>query len=93
MLDAALAFNRGIVTAWLAQNYAPMHRELLRLTAVRQGIPYPALFSQIWHEIFGLATRDLAASGMIDDPRGGGTPWPGSIPVVWRTSLYRHQWQ
>lgn len=93
MLEAVLAQCREIETGWLAQTYAPMRRELLRLTAVRQGIPYPALFSQIWHEMFGLATRELAASGTIEDPRAPDVVWQGSIPVVWRTAIYHHAWQ
>ncbi len=93
MLKAALVLNRKAITDWLAQNYGPMHRELFRLTAVRQGVPYPALFTQIWHELFGLATRQLATEGLIEDPRAQNAPWPGSEPVVWRTALYHHEWQ
>jgi hypothetical protein len=93
MLNSALALSRSVITDWLTQNYTPMRRELVGLTAVRQGIPYPALFSQIWHELFGLATRELAANGTIADPRAPDTSWNGSIPVVWRASLYHHKWQ
>jgi hypothetical protein len=93
MLNSALALSRRAISEWLAQNYTPMRRDLLRLTAVRQGIPYPAMYSQIWHELFGLATRDLVAEGMIEDPRGPNAVWPGSIPAVWRTSIYHHAWQ
>jgi hypothetical protein len=59
------------------------------LTAARQGVPFPVLFTQIWHEIFGLTTRELAAKGVIEDPRGPGSSWDGSIPAVWRTSVYK----
>ena len=93
MLNSALALSRGVISDWLAQNYTPMRRELFRLTAVRQGIPYPAMYGQIWHELFGLATHDLVAEGMIEDPRAANAVWPGSIPAVWRTSLYHHNWQ
>jgi hypothetical protein len=93
MLNSALALSRSVISEWLAQNYTPMRRELFRLTAVRQGIPYPAMYSQIWHELFGLATRDLVSEGLIEDPRGPNAVWPGSIPIVWRTSLYHHAWQ
>jgi hypothetical protein len=93
MLDSAFAMNRKVIADWLAQNYGPMHRELFRLGAVRQGVPYPALFSQIWHEMFGLATRQLASEGVIEDPRGPNAVWPGSEPAVWRTTLYHHEWQ
>lgn len=93
MLDAALALSRGVMLDWLKTNYGPMRRELLRLTAVRQGIPYPELFSQIWHELFGLATRDLVTEGVIEDPRATGVVWQGSIPAVWRTAIFPHAWQ
>jgi hypothetical protein len=93
MLNSALALSRSVITDWLGQNYGPMRRELFRLTAVRQGIPYTAMYSQIWHELFGLATRDLVAEGLMEDPRGPNAVWPGSIPAVWRTSLYHHAWQ
>jgi hypothetical protein len=93
MLDAALALSRSVIANWLKQNYSPMRREMLRLTAVRQGIPFPELFSQIWHELFGLATRDLVTEGMIEDPRGSGVVWQGSVPTVWRTSIFQHDWQ
>ncbi|HTW34991.1 MAG TPA: hypothetical protein VMD53_10270 [Rhizomicrobium sp.] len=93
MLDAALALSRRVIADWLAQNYAPIHHELFRLTAVRQGVPYPALFSQIWHELFGLATRDLVAEGIIEDPRGPDAVWQGSVPALWRTADFHHDWQ
>jgi hypothetical protein len=93
MLDSALAMNRKVISNWLTENYGPMHRELFRLSAVRQGVPYPAVFGQIWHELFGLATRQLATQGVIEDPRGPNALWPGSEPAVWRTTLYQHAWQ
>jgi len=93
MLDSALKLNRALVSDWLKTNYGPMRRELLRLTAVHQGIPYPQLFSQIWHELFGLATRDLVTEGVVEDPRGAGVVWQGSVPTVWRTAIFHHAWQ
>jgi len=93
MLNSALALSRSVITGWLTKSYTPMRRELFRLTAVRQGIPYPAMYSQIWHELFGRATHDLLAEGLIEDPRAANAVWPGSIPAVWRTALYHHAWQ
>jgi hypothetical protein len=88
-----LRLSRGILNDWLKHNYKPMQRELDGLTAVRQGVPYPVLFSQIWHELFGQATRDLAVNGVIENPRAPNATWNGSVPVVWRTRIYRHEWQ
>lgn len=89
MLGATLTLNRNILKRWLSDNYEPMRRELGQLTAMKQGVPYPALFSQIWHEMFGLTTRELVAAGVIEDPYAAGFPWKGSVPALWRTTLYR----
>lgn len=93
MVQDFLKLDRRVLSRWLDRNYAPMRSELAGLTAERQGVPYPALFSQIWHELFGLATRELAEEGVIEDPRGADAVWKGSVPVLWRTALYRHLWQ
>ncbi len=88
MVGDVLQTSREAIAAWLTQNYGPMKSDLSGLTAARQGVPYPALFTQIWHEMFGLATCELAAKGLIEDPRAPGAPWNGSIPAVWRSSVY-----
>jgi hypothetical protein len=93
MVKASLAQNRRILKTWLARNYAPMRRELTTLTAVRQGVPYAALYTQIWHEVFGLTTRELVAGGLLADPYAAANPAPGSLGLVWRTAIYHHNWR
>jgi hypothetical protein len=93
MLNAALHLSRTVITDWLKQNYTSIQAELSGLTAVRQGVPYAAMFTQIWHELFGLATRELIVSGQIEDPRAADVFWNGSIPVVWRAELYHHKFE
>ena len=93
MLESALRLSRGVVERWLEQNYSQVHQSLANLTAARHGVPYEVMFSQIWHELFGLATRELAAQGVIEDPRGPSVIWQGSIPVIWRSSVYRHKFE
>lgn len=93
MLDSALSLSRKTIENWLRQNYRPMRGELSGLTAMRAGVPYEALFSQIWHELFGLATRELVRQRIIEDPRAPSANRPGSIPAVWRTAIYHHDWQ
>jgi hypothetical protein len=84
----ALAVSRGVIADWLAESYQPIRTELAGLTALRQGVAYESLFTQIWHELFGLATRELAAAGLIADPYGGSVRYPGSLAMLWRMSLY-----
>lgn len=88
MLDAALTLSRGVIAHWLKQNYTPIRQALSNLTAARQGLSYQVMFSQIWHELFGLATRELAAEGVVENPRAIGVIWQGSIPAVWSTAAF-----
>lgn len=89
-VGAAMALSRTAMTVWLKKNYLPIRRDLAGLTALQQGVPYPVLFTQVWHELFGLATRELVANGLIEDPYAPDMVWKGSIPAVWRTAVYRH---
>lgn len=57
-------------------------------TALRQGVPFECLFTQIWHELFGLATRQLVRSGILFDPAGRLVRYKGSYPTIWRRALY-----
>jgi hypothetical protein len=93
MLDAALTLSRGLIVHWLVVNYSGIRNSLSKLTAARQGVSYQVMFTQIWHELFGLATRELAAQGIIENPRDARVIWQGSIPMVWRTALYRHKFE
>jgi hypothetical protein len=90
---AARRLNREILRGWLRRNYPAMRAELADLTAARQGVAYEALFTQIWHEVFGLATRDLAAAGVTGDPYAADNPSPGSLGMAWRPSLLERAWR
>ena len=67
---------------------------LLRVRLLRRdgdrvmGVPFEALFTQVWHEIFGLATRELALRHMIASAYGDAVRHKGSLSVLWRQSLY-----
>lgn len=86
--DAAMALSREVLEGWLNENYAAIKDDLSGLTALGQGVAYESLFTQIWHDFFGQTTRDLAAAGFYADPAGGAVKYPGSLPVLWRTTLY-----
>jgi hypothetical protein len=93
MLDAALTLSRGVIERWLKENYSRIRQSLSKLTALRQGVSYQVMFSQIWHELFGFATRELTAQGVLEDPRAEDVIWHGSIPAVWRTAAYHHKFE
>jgi hypothetical protein len=88
MLREALALHRSILHQWLESHYSKERAELSGLTAMREGVPFESLFTQIWHEYFGLATRQLVQRGFIEDPYSPALRHPNSIPMVWRRSIY-----
>lgn len=91
MVESALSLSRTILTDWLKRTYPLIRRDLSGVTAIEHGVPFESLFTQIWHELFGLTTRELVASGFLADPRGLARRYKGSLPVVWRLSLYEFQ--
>ncbi|HLB09836.1 MAG TPA: hypothetical protein VK617_09895 [Gemmatimonadaceae bacterium] len=93
MFDAARALNKQIIRQWLQTHYAPIRARLTDLTALRQGVAYEALFTQIWHELFGLATRELVARGVVGDPYASANPAPGSLSMAWRPDLLQRKWR
>ncbi len=88
MLDSTLALSRRIMTEWLAANHASMEHDLSGLSSVRDGLPFAAPFSEIWHYVFGVATKSLAADNFFADPRSQTHGAKGYVPLVWATSLY-----
>jgi hypothetical protein len=88
MLERTIALSRDILRSWLRERYPAIRRDLSDLTAVRAGLPFEALFTQIWHEIFGEVTRDLARDGTIESAYDRSRRYPGSLSVLWRPSLY-----
>ena len=57
------------------------------LTALRQGVPFTVIYSEVWHYIFGHANYFLAADGLITDPYAEAWPFRGFVPVLWATSI------
>jgi hypothetical protein len=88
LLEKVLALSREILASWLRRISPELRRDLGTLTAMRQGVPFESLFTQIWHELFGLATKELVRSGFLFDPGGRDVRYKGSYPTLWRHSLY-----
>jgi hypothetical protein len=93
MFEAARSLNKAIIRRWIAANYGPIRGQLRDLTALRQGVSYEALFTQIWHELFGLATRELVAQHLVGDPYAPTNPSPGSLGMAWRPDLLQRVWR
>jgi len=88
MLEKTLALSRSVLRAWLAAREPELRREMSGLTAIRAGLSFEEIFTQVWHEIFGATTRALARDGMIASAYGGKARSKGSFSALWRQRLY-----
>jgi len=88
MLERTLAASRSVLRAWLASRAPELRRELSNLTAIRSGLSFEEVFTQVWHEIFGATTRELARDGMIASAYAREARSKGSFSVLWRQRLY-----
>lgn len=88
IIEKTLSLGRQILERWLSKNYPRMKTELSGLTAIEQGVPFESLFTQIWHEWFGLTTRELVHAGVLFDPYSKEVTFKGSFSTLWRVSLF-----
>ncbi|MGE0595993.1 MAG: hypothetical protein AB7P07_06495 [Hyphomonadaceae bacterium] len=88
MTEEVLAINRRVLNAWTAEHIPIMEREMSGITVLRQGLTFDAAFTQIWHEIFGLATYQLTQASYIADAYAADRRYPGSYGMVWRHAVY-----
>lgn len=78
---------RADVAAWHAARYSHVAAELADLTPLRHGVPFAAVYSEIWHYIFGYANLYLAEAGVLADPYAPGERFQGFVPVLWWSGL------
>ena len=88
LVNTALDLGREIIRDWIQTNYADIQLQLADLTPVRHGLPFELAFSEVWHDIFGVAARELAQSGFMRDPYGPESQFDGFVPFVWESLLY-----
>lgn len=88
MLDAALKLSNQIMVGWLDDNYDRVKADLGGLTAIRHGVPYEDLYTQIWHYTFGLVNRELVRTGFFQDPYDEARASQGFIPFAFLVSIY-----
>jgi hypothetical protein len=87
MVEGLLRLGREIIVAWHQANYDRVRRGLLELTPVRNGVPYPVVYTEIWHFLFGVANRSLAEEGLFSNPYDEARSIKGFLPAVWAKGL------
>jgi hypothetical protein len=87
MLDEARTLGREILTEWLTRNYDEIKRDLSGLDVSRAGVDFTQTFSEVWHFVFGYATKELAQRGFYTNPRDPGRAHVGFVPVVFQADF------
>lgn len=87
MVDEARKLGHEILTHWLNGNYGKIKRDLAELDVSKAGVDFTQTFSEVWHYVFGSATKELALRGFYTDPREAGRTHVGFVPVVFQADL------
>ena len=87
MIDAARSLSWQLMHNWLDLNYSTVEASLGELTAIKYGVPYKQLYTQIWHYIFGLANKSLVQSGHFANPYAEGRLSKAIIPFAFDTEV------
>lgn len=87
MLAEYRELGRQIMRRWLAANYERIRGELSGLAALRAGVPYPVMFTEIWHPLFGWTNYHLVRRGYLHDPYGPTSRFMSFVPFVWEARL------
>jgi len=89
MVDASVKLSCTIMAGWLRQNYPQIQQELVTVSPMRNGVPFSLVFSEVWHYVFGFASKSLAESGFYANPRAASSRHVGYVPLVWATSVLK----
>lgn len=87
MIAAVKLQGEIVLKRWLKANAPSIRAELASLSALKAGVPYEELFTQLWHDIFGLTNLELVRRGWLADPYGPETAFNGFVPFVWQAGL------
>ena len=83
MVTELLRIGRKALEEWFTANYGEMKSALADLSPVRNRVPFPVAFDQIWHYLFGIANERLVLAGLFADPYGRDTAFQGYVPAVY----------
>lgn len=87
MLSQLRDLGKQVMLEWLRGNYEQTQRQLSGLAALKAGVPFKTMFTEIWHPIFGWANYHLIRDGYLHDPYGPGARFISFVPFVWDRRL------
>lgn len=87
MIRGYRALGRQVMNRWLRANYARAQQDLSGLAALRAGVPFRTMFTELWHPIFGWTNYHLVRQGYLYDPYGPTARYISFAPFVWDAQL------
>lgn len=87
MIDAARLLSWQLMHDWLDLYYSTVEASLGELTAIKYGVPYKQLYTEIWHYVFGLVNKSLVQSGHFANPYAEGRLSKAIIPFAFDTEV------
>jgi hypothetical protein len=87
MVGRLRLIGRRLMAEWLDDRYDALSDRLSRLTPHRYGVPISHSFYWVWHYLFGVANRELVASGLFADPYDPERKFRGFIPAVYELDV------
>jgi len=83
MVTGLLRIGRKALEEWFGANYEDLKSALTDISPVRNRVPFPVAFDQIWHYLFGIANEKLVEAGLFADPYAPEAAFQGYMPAVY----------
>ena len=87
MISGLLRIGREAIHDWFAANYEEFQTAMGDIAPLRSRVPFPVVFDQLWHYLFGIANQKLVEAGLFADPYAPEHSLQGYIPLVYARGL------
>lgn len=91
MVADLMRLGKDAIKEWLAKDYQPFHESVKDISPLRAGVPFPEVFAQLWHYIFGIANQKLVEAELFSDPYGEDHVQKGHTLAVWDPGILGQQ--
>jgi hypothetical protein len=88
MIAGLRRIGREAIAEWFSANYAEFQSAMRDISPVRNRVPFPVAFDQLWHYLFGIANQKLVEAGLFADPYAPNARLQGYVPVVYAQDLH-----
>lgn len=91
MVADLMLLGRDAMKDWLKKDYEPFRESVKEISPLRAGVPFPEVFAQLWHYIFGIANQKLVEAELFSDPYAADHVQKGHALAVWEPGILGQQ--